>query len=185
MRLREINDQIAQTVKEYSLFDPTTKRMITYKTLEPYMDQKLKNELKKQHIKNTSVWHTSIQSTLDYDYDFTKLKEITCKIYHKENFKLKTDEIKDIIISYGKYNNETFYRIFVVTKDFIHKTSIKLNEKTIKEITHFYPEMMSLFTEGMALYDDRTSQSLQIMTNINFITFKAYETLPNVLQTCS
>lgn len=111
----------------------------------------------------------------------TKLNEITCRIYNKENFKLETDEIKDIIISYGKYKNETFYRIFVVTKDFIHTTSIKLNEETIKEITNFYPEMMNLFTEGMALYDDHTSQSLQIMTNIDLITFRDYETLPNIL----
>lgn len=182
MRLRKINEQIAQIVKEYSLFDPTTKRMITYKTLKPYMNQKLKDELKKHNIKNTSVWHTSIQSTLDYNYDFTKLKEITYKIYNKENFKLETNEIKDIIINYGKYKNETFYRIFVVTKNFIHKTSIKLNEENIEEITHFYPEMMNLFTEGMALYDDHTSQSLQIMTDINLITFRDYETLPNILK---
>lgn len=181
MKIKEISKQIAQIIKERSLFDPTTKKMITSKTLEPYMDQKLKDKLIKQNIKNISVYDTSINLTMNYNYAFTKLKEMVCNIYDKENYKLKYNDIKDILINYGKYNNEVFYRIFIVKTDHTHTKSIRLNKKDVKEIKHFYPEIMNLFTEDMAQFDEYTSQSLQIRTDVNLTTFKDYETLPNIL----
>ena len=88
MKLKEINDQIGQIIAKNSLFDPTTKKMIQYKTIEPYIDQKLKKELKKQNIKSIDIWYTTIRSTLNCNCDFTKLNEIICQIYNKENYKL-------------------------------------------------------------------------------------------------
>lgn len=41
---------------------------------------------------------------------------------------------------------------------------------------------MNLFTENMAQFNEYTSQSLQIKTKMNLITFQDYETLLNELE---
>lgn len=182
MKIQEINEQIAQDVIKNLPFNPTYKKMIKYKTAKLCVDQKLEDAFTKYKIKEVYIWDTSINLIMDYDYDFTDLKNIIYNIYKKENYELKHNDIKDILINYGKYNNEKFYRIFVVKKDNNHTKSIKLDKRDIKELTYFYPEMINLFTENMAQFDEYTSQSLQIITDRNLITFKDYETLPKILK---
>lgn len=146
MTLTKISEEIAKAAMYHILTAPSGESLdLNEEKLKQYLSEDLKKEIEDHNITKAEIDSAKVKLTINFDDDFTNLKEVVYKAIKNVNPRLKIKEIKDIIIDYNADRKNASYYISAIKTNNKETKVAKLSKEEITQLKKSYENITGYF----------------------------------------